>query len=37
MTRIHGFETEDVAEKRAIRFGVFAVNNYVGARKHLPS
>src|SRR5271156_3707026 len=37
MTRIHGFETEDFAEKRAVRFGVFAVNNYVGAGKHLPS
>src|SRR5438445_3925683 len=36
MTRIHGFEPEYVAEKCAVRFGVFAVDNYVSARNHLP-
>jgi hypothetical protein len=28
MTRIHGFESADVAEKYAVRLGVFAVVNY---------
>src|SRR5712692_7637610 len=36
MARIHGFEPEDVAEKCAVRFGVFTVDNYVSARNHLP-
>jgi hypothetical protein len=37
MTRIHGFETEDIAEKCAIRLGVLTVDDYVSARDHLPS
>jgi len=36
MTRIHGFEPEDVTEKCAVRLGVFTVHNYVSARNHLP-
>src|ERR1700730_14223 len=28
MTCIHGFEPQDVAEKCAVRLGVFTVNNY---------
>jgi hypothetical protein len=36
MARIHGFEPENVAEKCAVRFGVFTVNNYVSARNQLP-
>ena len=36
MTRIHGFEPEDVAEKGAVRLSVFAVENYVSAGNHLP-
>jgi hypothetical protein len=36
MTCIHGFEPENVAEKRAVRLGVFTVDNYVSARNHLP-
>src|SRR5712691_459631 len=36
MTRIHGSEPEDVAEKCAVRLGVFAVDNYVSTRNHLP-
>jgi len=36
MTRIHGFEPEDVTEKCAVRLGVFTVDNYVSARNHLP-
>src|SRR5260370_25245857 len=35
MTRIHGSESEDVAEKCAVRLGVFDVDNYVSARNHL--
>src|ERR1700722_7706250 len=35
-TRIHGFEPQNVAEKRAIRLGVFTVDNNVSARNHLP-
>src|SRR5439155_10658275 len=36
MTRIHGSETEDIAEKCAVRLGVLTVNNYVSAGDHLP-
>jgi hypothetical protein len=36
MTRIHGFESENIAEKCAVRFGVFTVDNHVSARYHLP-
>src|SRR5712692_5267138 len=36
MTRIHGLEPENVAEKCAVRFGVLTVDNYVSARNHLP-
>jgi len=36
MTRIHGFETEDIAEKCAVCLRVFTVDNYVSARDHLP-
>src|ERR1700720_3519130 len=32
MSRIHRLEPENVAEERAVRIGVFAVNNYVSAR-----
>src|SRR5437899_9482508 len=35
VTRIHGFETEDIAEKCAVRLGVLTVDNYVSARDHL--
>src|SRR5205814_4729392 len=34
MTRIHRFEPEYVAEKGAIRHGVFSVDNYVCAGNH---
>jgi hypothetical protein len=34
MTRIDGLEPEDVAEEGAVGFGVFAVEDYVGARDH---
>jgi hypothetical protein len=37
MTRIHGFEPKDVAEKCAVRPGVFTVDHYVSARNHLSS
>jgi hypothetical protein len=36
MAGIHGFETEDVAEKSAVRLGILAVNNYMSTRNHLP-
>src|SRR5258708_33732648 len=36
MTRIHGFEPEDVTEKCAGRLGVFTLPNYESARNHLP-
>jgi hypothetical protein len=36
MTRIHVLETEDIAEKCAVRVGVFTVEDYVSARDHLP-
>jgi hypothetical protein len=36
MTRIDGFETEDIAEKCAVRLGVLTVDDYVSARDHLP-
>src|SRR5438105_12685581 len=35
VTRIHGFETEDIAEKCAVRLSVLTVDNYVSARDHL--
>jgi hypothetical protein len=35
MTRVHGLEAEDVAEKCAIRFGVLAIDNDVSANDHL--
>src|SRR5271163_3512563 len=35
MTRIDGFETEDIAEKCAVRLGVLTVENYVSAKNHL--
>jgi hypothetical protein len=31
MTRVHGFELKDVAEKCAVRLGVFTVDNYMSA------
>jgi len=34
MTRIHGFETEDVAKKCAVRLGVLTVDAYVSTRNH---
>jgi len=37
MTRIHGFESEDVAEKYAVRLGVFAVVNHLRASKSFGS
>jgi len=37
VTRIHGFESEDVAEKYAVRLGVFAVVNHVRASKSFGS
>jgi len=37
MARIHGFETEHVAEKRAVRLGVLTVDDYVSPRDHFPS
>jgi hypothetical protein len=37
VTRVHGFEAEDVTEERSVCFGVFAVENYVSARNHLAS
>src|ERR1700674_1362388 len=36
MARIHGFESENVAEKGAVRLGVFTVDNHVSAGDHLP-
>jgi hypothetical protein len=30
VARIHGLESENVAKKCAVRFGVFTVDNYVG-------
>src|SRR5262249_40879437 len=36
MTRIHRPEPEDVAKKGPVCLSVFAVNNYVSARNHLP-
>src|SRR6266404_2664838 len=35
MPRIHGFESENVAEKYAVRFGVLTVDNDVSTRNHL--
>jgi hypothetical protein len=32
MARIHGLESENVAKKCAVRFGIFTVDNYVSAR-----
>ena len=37
MTSIHGFESEDIAKKCSIRFGILAVDNYVRAGNHLLS
>src|SRR6202167_2636435 len=37
VTRIYGFEAEDVAEERSVRLGVFAIDNYVSTRNHLTS
>ena len=34
MTSIHGFESEDIAKKCSVRFGVFAVDNYVRTRNN---
>src|SRR5216683_2439845 len=34
---IHGFKPEYVAEECAVRFGVFAVDDYVSARDHFDS
>src|ERR1700719_59213 len=33
---IHRLEPENVAEKCAVRFGVFTVDNYVSAKNHFP-
>jgi hypothetical protein len=35
MTSIHGCESEDIAKKCSVRFGVLAVDNYVRTRDHL--
>jgi hypothetical protein len=35
MTSIQGFESEDIAKKCSVRFGVLAVDNYVRTRTHL--
>src|SRR6267154_3271706 len=35
VTRIHAFETEDIAEKCTVQFGILAVDNYMSARDHL--
>jgi hypothetical protein len=35
MARIYGLESENIAEKYAVGFGVFTVDNYVSARNHL--
>src|SRR4029077_2747102 len=37
MPRIHGFEPEDVTKKCAVGLDVFAVDNHVSAKNHLPS
>jgi hypothetical protein len=34
VTGVYGFETEDIAEKYAVRFGVFAVDNHVRSSDH---
>src|SRR5258705_10737981 len=36
MTSIDGLEPEDIAEECAICLGVFAVEDYVSARDHMP-
>src|SRR5882762_11388805 len=36
VARIHRLEPENVAEEGAVRFCIFAVNNDVSARDHLP-
>jgi hypothetical protein len=36
MPRVHGLETEDVAKKCAVRFGVLTIDDYVSARDHFP-
>jgi hypothetical protein len=36
VTGIHGFETQDVAQEGAVPLGIFAVDNHVSARNHLP-
>jgi hypothetical protein len=35
VARIDGLEAEDVAEECPVRFGVFAVEDYVSAGDHL--
>src|SRR5438093_1344473 len=35
MTRIHGFEPKDIAEKCAVSLGVLTVDDYMSARDHL--
>jgi hypothetical protein len=32
--RVHGFESQNIPEKRAIRVGVFAVEHDMGAEDH---
>src|SRR5437762_4629588 len=36
VSRIRKFEPEDVTKKCAVSIGVFAIENYVSARNHLP-
>jgi hypothetical protein len=36
MTRVNKSETEDIAEKCAIRISVLTVDNHVSANDHLP-
>jgi hypothetical protein len=35
VTRIHGFEAENVAKKCTVCFGVFTVDNHVSPKNHL--
>src|SRR5215469_1683397 len=37
MPRIHRFETQNVAEERAVRLSVLTVNDYMSATNHFPS
>jgi hypothetical protein len=37
MTRVHGFEREHIAKEGPIRLGIFAIDNDVSSKNHLPS